>query len=120
MRALRPDLVVIGFGRGGLTIAAKLGRLETRVVLVERSERMYGGTCPNVGCVPSKGLVYRSSRRRTTDPPAEFYEMAVHEVQAIREMMRVRNFEALDGLDTVTVLTGPAVFAAHTPSRART
>ena len=35
----------------------QLGRLGKRVVLVEQSERMYGGTCPNVGCVPTKALV---------------------------------------------------------------
>jgi probable pyridine nucleotide-disulfide oxidoreductase len=53
---LHADLLVIGFGKAGKTVAGAMGRLGKRVVLVERSERMYGGTCPNIGCVPSKGL----------------------------------------------------------------
>ncbi|MFD0447126.1 FAD-dependent oxidoreductase [Streptomyces indonesiensis] len=63
-RGLRADLLVIGFGKGGKTVAATMGGLGKRVVLVERSARMYGGTCPNVGCVPTKALVHHSRKRR--------------------------------------------------------
>jgi pyruvate/2-oxoglutarate dehydrogenase complex dihydrolipoamide dehydrogenase (E3) component len=78
--------------------------------MVERSERMYGGTCPNVGCVPTKALVHHSGKRRPDDPPQEFYERAVGEVQAVREMMRKGNLDSLESADTVTVLTGAARF----------
>ena len=108
--ALSADVLVIGFGKGGKTAAARLGRLGRRVVLVEQSDRMYGCTCPNVGCVPSKGLVHHSRKRRPDDVPQEFYERAVAKVQEVREFMRVGNYEGLNGLDTVTVLTGRAVF----------
>jgi pyruvate/2-oxoglutarate dehydrogenase complex dihydrolipoamide dehydrogenase (E3) component len=108
--ALEADVLVIGFGKAGKTAAAHLGRLGRRVVLVEQSERMYGGTCPNVGCVPSKGLVHHSSKRRDTDPPREFYARAVDEVQSVREFMRVGNIEGLNALDTVTVVDGRATF----------
>jgi pyruvate/2-oxoglutarate dehydrogenase complex dihydrolipoamide dehydrogenase (E3) component len=104
------DVLVVGFGKGGKAVAAELGRLGRRVVLVEQSKRMYGGTCPNVGCVPSKGLVHHSGERRATDPPQEYYARAVGKVQAVREMMRISNFEALSSLDSVTVVTGRAVF----------
>ena len=107
---LRADVLVIGFGKGGKTVATALASLGRRVVMVEQSERMYGGTCPNVGCVPTKGLVHRSSKRRPDDPPQEFYERAVADVQAIREMMRSGNFEALNSVDTVTIVTGRATF----------
>ena len=39
MEPLHPDLLVIGFGNAGKTVAAAMGRLGKRVVLVERSER---------------------------------------------------------------------------------
>jgi pyruvate/2-oxoglutarate dehydrogenase complex dihydrolipoamide dehydrogenase (E3) component len=107
---IRADVLIIGFGKGGKTVAAEMGRRGKRVVLVERSERMYGGTCPNVGCVPSKGLVHQSGKRRPDDPPQEFYEAAVGKVQAVREMMRQGNFDALEGFESVTVLTGEARF----------
>lgn len=63
-QTLHADVLVIGFGKGGKIAAKTLGRLGRRVVMVEESARMYGGTCPNVGCVPSKGLVHHSRKRR--------------------------------------------------------
>jgi probable pyridine nucleotide-disulfide oxidoreductase len=63
---LEADVLLIGWGKGATHIAAELSTRGRRVVLVERSERMYGGTCPNVGCIPSKGLVHRSGNRRAT------------------------------------------------------
>ncbi|MEU4678608.1 FAD-dependent oxidoreductase [Micromonospora sp. NPDC023737] len=108
---LRADVLIIGFGKGGKTAAATLGRSGKRVVLVEQSERMYGGTCPNVGCVPTKGLVHRSQRRRPEDPAQDWYARSVQEVQETREMMRRGNFDTLSSIDTVTVITGRATFA---------
>ncbi len=79
---------------------------------------MYGGTCPNVvGCVPSKGLVHHSRERRPEDDPQAFYAASVAKVQEVREFMRVGNYEGLSGLETVTVITGDAVFTGpHTVS----
>src|SRR4051812_28014087 len=54
------DLVVIGFGRGGKTLAAAMGKRGKRVAVIERSAQMYGGTCPNVGCVPTKSLIHHA------------------------------------------------------------
>lgn len=108
---LKADVLIIGFGKGGKTAAATLGRSGKRVVLVEQSERMYGGTCPNVGCVPTKGLVHRSQRRRPEDPAQDWYARSVREVQETREMMRRGNFDTLSSIDTVTVITGRASFA---------
>ena len=41
------DAVVIGFGKGGKTLAAALAQAGQQVVMVERSSQMYGGTCIN-------------------------------------------------------------------------
>lgn len=57
------DVLVVCFGKGGKTTAHALTDAGKRVVLVERSANMYGGTCPNVGCVPTKMLVHYSGRR---------------------------------------------------------
>jgi probable pyridine nucleotide-disulfide oxidoreductase len=53
------DVLVIGFGKGGKAVAAKMGGLGKYAMLVEQSDRMYGGTCPNIGCVPTKALVHQ-------------------------------------------------------------
>lgn len=114
---LEADILVIGFGKGGKTVAAAMGLLGKRVVLVERSERMYGGTCPNVGCVPTKALVHHSRKRRPEDVPQEWYERSVAEVQALTKLFRGGNYDGLNGMDTVTVITGKAAFTGpHTVS----
>ena len=108
--SLHADLLVIGFGKGGKAVAGTMARLGKRVILVERSDQMYGGTCPNVGCVPTKALVHRSNKRRPTDDPQDFYARAVGEVHAITSLFRKGNFDGLDGLDTASVITGHAEF----------
>jgi pyruvate/2-oxoglutarate dehydrogenase complex dihydrolipoamide dehydrogenase (E3) component len=108
--ALHADVLVVGFGKGGKTVAATMGCHGKRVVLVEQSDRMYGGTCPNVGCVPTKALVHHSGKRRVNDSAQEWYERAVGDVQALTTLFRGGNFDALNGADTVTVVTGRAAF----------
>lgn len=107
---LQADILVIGFGKGGKAVGAAMAALGKHVVLVEQSDQMYGGTCPNVGCVPTKALVHRSNKRRPSDPAQEWYERAVGEVHSITSLFRQGNFDAMDGMDTVTVITGRAEF----------
>ncbi|MCQ0986832.1 dihydrolipoyl dehydrogenase [Jiella marina] len=53
------DLVVIGSGPGGYVCAIKAAQLGLKVACVEK-RKTYGGTCLNVGCIPSKALLYAS------------------------------------------------------------
>lgn len=50
--------IVIGFGKGGKTLAKALASKGESVLVVEKSTRMYGGTCINIGCIPSKSLIF--------------------------------------------------------------
>jgi probable pyridine nucleotide-disulfide oxidoreductase len=109
-KTLYADVLVIGFGKGGKVTAATVGGLGKRVVLVEQSDQMYGGTCPNVGCVPTKALVHHSGKRRSDDSVKDFYERSVEHVQALTSLFRSGNFDALNNADTVTVVTGRATF----------
>ena len=52
------DAVVIGFGKGGKTIAGALGSAGKKVAMIEQSTKMYGGTCINVGCIPTLSLIH--------------------------------------------------------------
>jgi pyruvate/2-oxoglutarate dehydrogenase complex dihydrolipoamide dehydrogenase (E3) component len=97
------DLVVIGFGRGGKTLAAAMGRRGKRVAVIERSAQMYGGTCPNVGCVPTKSLIHHA------ETGADHGE-AVETTLNLTTRLRGINFSILDTMDSVTVLTGRAAF----------
>ena len=51
------DLVVIGSGPGGYVAAIKAAQLGLKVALVEK-DPVLGGTCLNVGCIPSKALLH--------------------------------------------------------------
>lgn len=53
------DVVVIGGGPGGYVAAIKAGQLGMKVACVEKRETL-GGTCLNVGCIPSKALLNTS------------------------------------------------------------
>lgn len=107
---LTADVLVVGFGKGGKAAAHALADAGRRVVLVERSENMYGGTCPNVGCVPTKMLVHYAGHRRLEDDAQAFFASSVAGVRALTSAFRAGNFEALDGKDTATVITGTAAF----------
>ena len=53
------DLAVIGSGPGGYVCAIKAAQLGLRVAVIERRET-FGGTCLNIGCIPSKALLHTS------------------------------------------------------------
>ncbi|MGG7516950.1 dihydrolipoyl dehydrogenase [Allorhizobium undicola] len=53
------DLVVIGSGPGGYVCAIKAAQLGMKVAVVEK-RATYGGTCLNIGCIPSKALLHAS------------------------------------------------------------
>jgi dihydrolipoamide dehydrogenase len=61
------DLVVIGGGPGGYTAAIRAAQLGLKVACVEKREgKALGGTCLNVGCIPSKALLDSSEMYETT------------------------------------------------------
>jgi dihydrolipoyl dehydrogenase len=61
------DLIVIGSGPGGYVGAIRAAQLGLKTALVEK-DKTFGGTCLNVGCIPSKALLHAS----------ELYEQAGH------------------------------------------
>ena len=55
------DLIVIGTGPGGYVCAIRAAQLGLKVAVVEK-RKTFGGTCLNIGCIPSKALLYASER----------------------------------------------------------
>lgn len=51
------NLIVIGFGKAGKTLAKYASSQGQQVALIEQFTESYGGTCINHGCIPSKVLV---------------------------------------------------------------
>ena len=56
MPELRFDAVVIGAGPGGYPAGIRLGALKVKTLVIERE--YWGGVCLNVGCIPSKALIF--------------------------------------------------------------
>ncbi|BBY20054.1 pyridine nucleotide-disulfide oxidoreductase [Mycobacterium stomatepiae] len=108
--SLEVDLAVIGFGKGGKTLAGALGRRGWRVVMIEQSPLMYGGTCINIGCVPTKSMVFRSEHLDAATAHPDRYREAITATAQLTASLRDINYAALDRIETVTVLTGHASF----------
>ena len=51
------DVIVIGGGKGGKTLATELGHQGVKTALIERSAEMIGGTCINLACIPTKSFI---------------------------------------------------------------
>ena len=66
------DLVIIGTGPGGYVCAIRAAQLGMKVAVVEK-RKTHGGTCLNVGCIPSKALLHAS----------EMFETAGHDFAAL-------------------------------------
>jgi len=76
---------------------------------------MYGGTCINIGCVPTKSMVYRAEEITQRPPSPSIYRAAVQSTAALTADLRAENYTMLDSITTVELLTGTAVFSdAHT------
>ena len=66
------DLIVIGTGPGGYVCAIRAAQLGMKVAVVEK-RKTHGGTCLNVGCIPSKALLHAS----------EMFEQVAHDFPAL-------------------------------------
>ncbi|MDR3525707.1 MAG: dihydrolipoyl dehydrogenase [Rhizomicrobium sp.] len=60
------DAVVIGGGPGGYNAAIRLGQLGLKAACIDKRGR-FGGTCLNIGCIPSKALLFASERFEEAD-----------------------------------------------------
>lgn len=105
---LTVDVLVIGWGKAGKTLAGRLAGEGRTVALVERSPKMYGGTCINIGCVPTKDLIDSAEHRRPEDDPREWFTASVASRDALISKLNAANHAMLEG--KVTLIDGTARF----------
>lgn len=111
------DAVIIGFGKGGKTLAGFLAGKGQNVALIEKSDKMYGGTCINVGCIPSKKLVnstkvLKNKGLDNVEAKEKFYAESIDNKNALIVALRGKNYEMLASKDTVTVYDGTGSFVS--------
>jgi len=115
------DAVIIGFGKGGKTLASEFAKNGKSVAVIEKSADMYGGTCINIACIPTKSLVHSADKRKYfKNSKAEFYAHAVNEKDELTSFLRNKNFHMLDEQEKIMVITGNASFLSDDKVQVKT
>lgn len=112
------DAIIIGFGKAGKTLAADLAKRNWRVAMIEQSDRMYGGTCINIGCIPSKTLVHQAKVAehkafKTFDEKKEFFRQAIDIKEQTTAALRNKNFHNLADNPLISVINGVGYFLSE-------
>lgn len=103
------DAIIIGFGKGGKTLAAELAKRKLDVAVVERSEKMYGGTCINIGCIPTKTLVHaakHADKDASWEVKKAYYRQSIARKEEVVSFLRQKNYHNLADNPHITVYTG--------------
>lgn len=115
MEKKQVDALIIGFGKGGKTLAPFLAKQGLKVAVVEKSSAMYGGTCINIACIPTKSLVHASelasaSKSASYAERDRLFKQAILDKNELVGFLRQKNFNNLNQAPGVEVITGRAVF----------
>ena len=111
------DAIIIGFGKGGKTLAGFPAGKGQNVALIEKSDKMYGGTCINIGCIPSKKLVnstkvLKDKGLSSFEDRKKFYTESIDNKNTLIGALRGKNYEMLATKDTITVYDGIGSFVS--------
>src|SRR5690606_35151515 len=97
--------IIIGFGKGGKTLASWLASQGEEVAVIEKSRKMYGGTCINVACIPTKSLIVNAEKGMNFGKARKTKDKLVG---ALRE----KNYDKLANAANATVIDGVASFVS--------
>lgn len=107
------DYIIIGFGKGGKTLAADLAAQGKAVAMIEKSNEMYGGTCINIACIPTKLLIHHADKdSRLKNNRNEYYQNAIEDKNNTIAALREKNYKTLADQETIMVYTAEASFVA--------
>ena len=93
------DKIIIGFGKAGKTLAVLAANKGEKVALIEKSPKMYGGTCINIACIPTKVLAVAASENLT------FEEAIVRKFDVVQRL-NSKNYHMLADNESITVFDG--------------
>lgn len=114
------DLIIIGGGAGAFAAAIKANELGAKTLMVNKGLPL-GGTCVNVGCVPSKTLLWAGEvmylAKNHGIPGVEleiknfdFAQVVQHELDLVEKLRDEKYEKVLSQLENVTYLEGQAMF----------
>jgi pyruvate/2-oxoglutarate dehydrogenase complex dihydrolipoamide dehydrogenase (E3) component len=113
------DAIVIGTGQAGPSLAARLAKTGLKVAIVER--KLFGGTCVNTGCIPTKAMVASAYAAQMVRRAAEFgvnagpgFSVDMQRVKARKDAISAKSRTAIEGwlkgLENCIVYEGQARF----------
>jgi len=112
------DAIVIGTGQAGPSLAARFAKAGMKVAIVER--KLFGGTCVNTGCIPTKAMVASAYAAHMVRRAAEFgvdagaASVDMRRVKARKDAISGKSRTAVEGwlknMDNCTVYEGHARF----------
>lgn len=116
------DLIIIGGGAGAFAAAIKANELDAKTLLVNKGLPL-GGTCVNVGCVPSKTLLWAGEvmhQAKNNGIPGidievknfDFATVVQHEIDLVEKLRAEKYQKVLSQLENVTHLEGRATFVS--------
>lgn len=98
MNTKQYDIIVLGFGKAGKTLAAKFGSMGKSVAMIEENPLMYGGTCINIACIPTKTMIIAASKGLS-------YDQVLNQREVVTSRLRNKNFTMLDSNEfTMSIL----------------
>ncbi|MBI2267885.1 MAG: mercury(II) reductase [Candidatus Blackburnbacteria bacterium] len=117
---MRYDLIIVGGGAGAFAAAIKANELKAKTLMVNQGLPL-GGTCVNVGCVPSKTLLWAGEvmhLAKNHNIPGidievknfDFATVVAHELDLVAKLRDEKYEKVLNGLENVTHIEGKASF----------
>src|SRR6201997_2049437 len=114
------DVVIIGSGPGGYVAAIRAGQLGLKTAIVEKDKEL-GGTCLNIGCIPSKALLTSSDHFSFAKKEAAKHGIVIENLRVdlptmqkrkdkvvktltggVRQLMKTNKVMVLEGMGTIT------------------
>src|SRR5467141_3691046 len=114
------DVVIIGSGPGGYVAAIRAGQLGLKTAIIEKDKEL-GGTCLNIGCIPSKALLTSSDHFSFAKKEAAKHGIVIENVNVdvptmqkrkdkvvktltggVRQLMKTNKVMVLEGMGTIT------------------
>lgn len=106
------DVVIIGSGPGGYVAAIRASQLGLKTALVEKGH--LGGTCLNVGCIPSKALLHSTEMLHFAEKKAKSHGIQFDGLSADLSQMMKRKDSVVDtlrkGVETLVTKKGGTIF----------
>ncbi|SFH51905.1 FAD-dependent oxidoreductase [Pisciglobus halotolerans] len=103
---MKYDAITIGFGQGAHKIARDLAKKKWKVAMIEKNDQMYGGSCVNIGCIPTKLMDHDAKEGHP-------YEKVKERRDQVVAHNRENNYNGMQNNEYVDVYTGIGSFKSN-------